>query len=316
MGMGMEMVRPRGMEDLPCYKRGPMEKPRKVALVVPHTNELPAAHPFRRALAERLMQEGIQVGTSEEKDMMERGWEARRKIDAELKKRFEKRLDELAKITGCPRIEPGTLDWRDELDMMDNPLRKFRTFSEYAFSAMLSMDDYVRRAKLIGECMAAGNDVVVELHAMNPEAHFGRADIERGLRRIGGAGILFAPSAMKQINAEFLAIHSLLAENANIAQAAYELSGIIGMDVGILFIGYFQARERVRQLGGRTAQVEVASERVNLPSGHQMYPYYRDELRSEFENAYCACTREPDGFSPADIEAVAWALGAIERRAK
>ncbi len=112
MGMGMSMVRPRGMEDMPCYERGPLKRPRKVALVVPHTNELPAAHPFRKALAERLMREGIQVSTSEEKDVMRRGWEARRKIDADFRKRFEKRLDDLAKITGGPRIEPGILDWR------------------------------------------------------------------------------------------------------------------------------------------------------------------------------------------------------------
>ncbi|MDD2655547.1 MAG: hypothetical protein PHQ80_02660 [Candidatus ainarchaeum sp.] len=287
MGMVMARLPAKGLERLPYYEpKAGKTKPREIALAIPHTNEIPAALPFRKALAKRLMEEGIKASTKTEKGMMKRGWEARHRIDAGFK------------------LESGGM--RGE-ETGGGPL----PFGQHAITIMLSMEDRVRRIRLIAECMAAGNDLVVELHAMNPGAYFGAEDVEAGLRRIGNR-MLFAPDAVSLINNAFLADRSTLAEDEDVAHAVSGLAGVIGLDMDEVFVEYFRARDRIHLLGGSAAIIELSSETAELPHGHPMYPYYRDVSRSDFESAYCAVVRKSVDMPSEEVEAAAWALGAIE----
>jgi hypothetical protein len=305
----------KGIEHLPYYEpKAGARKPERVALVIPHSNEIPTAHPFRKALAKRLMSEGIEVTTRTETGMMKRGWEMRRRLDAEFESRLRRRLDTLASASGGARINPETLRWEERLELAGWYLSRILTPGDSVLTAMLSLDDHARRVKAIAECLAAGNDLVVELHAMDHTGYFGAA-AEAGFARIGSR-MLFVPDAITMINKSFLGKQSTLAKIEETVHNASELAAITGIDMEAIFIEYSQAGDRARQLGGRAALIEIPSLRVEMAPGHPMYGYYRDYIRSQFEYTYCEPVRKPVNLPEEEIEAAAWALGAIERRVK
>lgn len=297
MGMVMELAAPkRGIEHLPYYEpKAGARKPERVTLVIPHSNEIPAAHPFREALAERLMAEGIDVTTRMETGMVRRTVEARKKINEYVHGRLVEKLGRSEEFWG--RFE--TERTRAEITM----------FYGQALTRILSMDDYMRRARAIAKCMADGNDLVVELHAMDTDAYFGDDEVDAGFRRITDSGFILAPDAINVINRAFLRGRTKLAEDRNIARVASELAAVIGLDMENIFMKYFRARDRVLHMfGSSTALIEIPSVRTRLPAEYsivQLYDlnWFRDPSGcSDFENTYCTVVRKSAGFSSEEME--------------
>jgi hypothetical protein len=66
--------------DVPLYRPKKRPTPERVALSIPHTNEIPVSNPFRVAIEKKLGEEGIYCSTHINTNMIEDGWMVRLKV--------------------------------------------------------------------------------------------------------------------------------------------------------------------------------------------------------------------------------------------
>jgi hypothetical protein len=224
-------------------------------------------HPFRSALSEKLFQEGLRVVEETIPDIMARGWLLRAAVG-----------DAYASYSGRQVV-----------------------------TAVLSVEDYLVRLRLLESLLADPSLLAVELHAYNARSDSELFEEPREFRRLPRTRILIRFQSLDKEVGEVLAmLYSLHLQT----WVAVDIAAKRGFD---LYDAVAELEERMHVLKAQRKRIlvlELPSQRVPIDSSHPAYHmYFTDdgypqEWLSNFEADYCATFGMRMKFTELDVERV------------
>jgi len=265
-----QRVRSPTYADVPIYQKKYGIRPKKVAIVIPHSSEIPATLPFSRALSKKLMEGGIQTTTITTTDMMMRGWEVR---------------SQLADV-------------------------KLYGYDCVALSATLSIEDILIRTRTLLRLLSDRSVMVLELHAYNRKGIDEYCPNPKRWRGLGGTEILVQALPFDQSFSDALDINiSEIDKSPGIADKVAQLRGMdLGGAIQELK-GKLRQLEAYRSRI-RLVELPSISEYLQPSHFAFGFYFSADgrSLKSDgtaFEQDYCAAFRKGMGFNERDVQSVA-----------